>query len=99
MFLFLGCIFALAMVWFFPNQILSPLAYMDFRACQQVHPGMSEANVLELMGEPRRRVSRSSGEQYFYFRRQQMDSDPIEISFKDHGAGYKVVHAVCNDLG
>jgi outer membrane protein assembly factor BamE (lipoprotein component of BamABCDE complex) len=99
MFLFLGCLVALAVALFFPNQVLSPLAYMDSRACQKVQPGMSKADVLALMGEPRWRASRVPGEEKLYYRRQQLDSGPVEIHLKDQGAGYIAVYATCNGLG
>ena len=95
-YLLLACAAAAILVMLFPKQILSPNAYLDFRACQKVLPGMSEAEVIVIMGEPRVRPSWSSNEQSYFYGWQNMDPGPVEVVFKDHGTGYRVDSTACN---
>ena len=93
--LFMTSLVGLAVVMLFPNQILTPMANLDYRACLKIEKGMSEARVIERMGQPHSREAYASGEKTFYYGWRQMDLGPVNIVLKDHGAGYVVDYAAC----
>ena len=95
---FMACVFALAIVLLFPDQVLSPMAYLDYRACMQVQPGMPEAEVMELMGEPLSRDKFSSGEKLLQYGTQWSGSGPITIVMRKDGSN-AVDYAQCQGFG
>ena len=79
------------------SPVVSPLAYMDYRQCRQVTPGMTEQQVVELMGAPQ---SRETGDEvWLYYREEFGSSGPIVIVLSDHGGAQRVQTTACEGLG
>ena len=79
------------------SPIASPLAYMDHRQCLKVSPGMTEQQVIDLMGQPQSRET--SNGLWLYYREEFGSSGPIVVVFSDHGGAQKVQTAACDGLG
>ena len=94
---FVACLLELAIVLAFPDQVLSPLAYLDYRSCLEVHPGMTESAVIAVMGEPRSRDTSSSGARLLQYGTQWSGTGPITIVMNKESD--VVDHALCQGLG
>ena len=88
----------IAAVMIFPDQILSPSAYLDYRSCQDVGAGKSDAEVLAMMGEPRSRVSVPSGEQLLVYGTQTTADGPVAIMMKNERGNLVVKSTACHGL-
>jgi hypothetical protein len=81
------------------SPVVSPLAYADYRSCLKVKPGMSEREVVDIMGDPQYRSTRTSGELQLQYREEFGASGPIEITLKRGPSGDFVDFIACQGLG
>ncbi len=95
---FLTLVAALAAVMIFPDQILSPSAYLDYRSCLDVVVGNSDADVTALMGEPHSRAFLPSGELLLMYDTQKTGDGPVAIAMKRRGDTFIVDSTACHGL-
>jgi hypothetical protein len=69
------------------SPVLSPRAYADYRSCLKVKPGMSESEVVDIMGDPQYRRTRPTGDLLLQYREEFGASGPIEITMKASPSG------------
>ena len=81
------------------SPVLSPRAYADYRACLKVKPGMSEREVVGIMGDPQYRSTRPSGDLLLQYREEFGASGPIEITLKTSSSGDFVDFIACQGVG
>ena len=79
------------------SPVVSPLAYMDYRQCLKVTPGMTEQQVVDLMGTPQSRET--NDEVWLYYREEFGSSGPIVVILSDHGGVQEVQTTACEGLG
>ena len=79
------------------SPVASPLAYMDHRQCLNVIPGMTEQQVIDLMGEPQSRETKEG--LWLYYREEFGSSGPIVVVLSEHGGVQKVQTTACAGLG
>ena len=81
------------------SPVLSHRAYADYRACLKVKPGMSEREVISIMGDPQYRSTRPSGSLLLQYREEFGASGPIEITLKTSSSGVFVDFIACQGVG
>jgi outer membrane protein assembly factor BamE (lipoprotein component of BamABCDE complex) len=79
------------------SPVASPLAYMDYRQCLRVTPGMTEQQVVELMGAPQSREAKD--EIWLYYREEFGSSGPIAVVLSDRNGVQRVQATACAGLG
>jgi outer membrane protein assembly factor BamE (lipoprotein component of BamABCDE complex) len=79
------------------SPVASPRAYLDYRQCLQVKPGMTEQQVIDLMGTPQGREVKDGT--WLYYREEFGASGPIVVILTDHNGAQKVQEAACGGLG
>ena len=79
------------------SPVASPFAYLDYRQCTQVNPGMTEQQVIDLMGAPRSREVKDGI--WLYYREEFGASGPIVVVLSDNAGTKKVQEAACGGLG
>ena len=79
------------------SPVASPLAYMDYRQCLRVTPGMTEQQVIEVMGKPQSREAKD--ELWLYYREEFGSSGPITIILSDTDGVERVQATACEGLG
>jgi hypothetical protein len=88
----------IAAVMIFPDQNLSPLAYLDYRSCLDVDIGQSDAEVLAIMGQPLSRVPLPTGEQQLVYGTQTTADGPVAINLKSNRGELVVGSTACHGL-
>jgi hypothetical protein len=87
-----------AVVMVFPDQILSPLAYLDYRSCLDVDLGKSDVDVSAMMEEPRSRISRGPREQLLVYGTLATADGPVAITLKESQGKWMVVSTACHGM-
>lgn len=82
-----------------PEMLFTPWAYLELRNCESVKPGMSEQQVLAIIGPPQSRTVMADGSVELASRELLLASTApvIHLSLKD--GKHVVADPVCADLG
>jgi hypothetical protein len=83
----------------YPGPILSPRAYLDYQRCLEIEKGMSEAQVVEQMGDPLERRIMLNGEEWLYYRYVWGASGPVVVMLVGEGGKKRVEYTGCDGTG